>query len=227
MKVDDRRKINVAIDGPAGAGKSTIARLVANALNYIYVDTGAMYRVIALKALQANITEPSDIARLADQLDIELVPHQEEQKVLVDGADVTEAIRASEVSSYVSQVAQIAHVRKRLVTKQQAIAAHKGVVMDGRDIATHVIPDAELKIYLTASVQERARRRYKQMNSPDTTLAELEQAIATRDEMDMQREHSPLVVADDAIVIDGTQMTIEQVVDHILKLCRTKLGGEQ
>lgn len=226
MKGDARRKINVAIDGPAGAGKSTIARLVANELKYIYVDTGAMYRVVALKAMQANTTEPSEIARLADRLNIELIPSPHGQQVIVDGDDVTDAIRAGEVNKYVSEVAQMAQVRKLLVTKQQAMAAHQGVVMDGRDIATHVLPDAQLKLYLTATVEERARRRYEQMESPQMTLAELEEAIAARDTMDMQREHAPLIVAEDAVVIDSTHMSIEQVVDHILQLCRTKLGGE-
>lgn len=227
MKVNGQQKINVAIDGPAGAGKSTIARLLADELEYIYVDTGAMYRVVALKAIQAHVTEPSEITRIAEQLNIELIPTPQGQQVIVDHEDVTDAIRSNEVTKTVSQVAQIASVRKLLVTKQQDIAANKGVVMDGRDIATHVLPDAELKIYLTASVQERARRRYKQLASSDITLAELELEIAARDEMDMQRDYAPLVVADDAIVVDGTHMSIEQVVTHMLQLCRTKMGGEQ
>lgn len=222
---DDRHKINIAIDGPAGAGKSTIARLLANELGYIYVDTGAMYRVVALKVLEENLLAANDeqIARLAEHIQIELIPHEGGQQVLADGIDVTEAIRSDAVNQSVSHIAQIAQVRALLVRKQQKMAAAKGVVMDGRDIATHVLPDAELKIYLTASAEERARRRFKEMGDTELSLAELAEQIAARDQMDMQRKHAPLIVAPDAIVVDCTEMTIEQVVQHILALCRTKL----
>lgn len=224
-----KRKINIAIDGPAGAGKSTISRLLANELNYIYVDTGAMYRSVALKAIMAglSIEQIDAITRLTDRLSIQLRPSQQEQQVIVDDEDVTEAIRSAEVTQLVSHIAQIAEVRQLLVAKQKQMARHKGVVMDGRDIATDVLPDAELKIYLTASVQERARRRFKELSDPNTTLQQIEEAIVQRDALDTQRDISPLTIAEDAIVIDCSDLSISQVVNKLLLLSRTKIDGEQ
>jgi len=222
-------KINVAIDGPAGAGKSTIARLVANSLKYIYVDTGAMYRAVTLKAMQANLKshQHDEIASLAANLEIVMVPRKEGQQILANGVDITEAIRSQDVNQEVSKIARIEKVRKLLVTKQQNIAASKGVVMDGRDIATHVLPNADVKVYLTASVEERALRRFNEMKDHSVTLEQLEKEITLRDETDKQREISPLVVAEGAVVIDCTHMSISEVVDTILNLCRTKLNREQ
>lgn len=224
-----KRKINIAIDGPAGAGKSTISRLLANELNYIYVDTGAMYRSVALKAIMAglSIEQIDAITRLTDRLSIQLRPSQQEQQVIVDDEDVTEAIRSAEVTQLVSHIAQIAEVRQLLVAKQKQMARHKGVVMDGRDIATDVLPDAELKVYLTASVQERARRRFKELSDPNTTLQQIEEAIVQRDALDTQRDISPLTIAEDAIVIDCSDLSISQVVNKLLLLSRTKIDGEQ
>lgn len=224
-----KKKINIAIDGPAGAGKSTISRLLANKLNYTYVDTGAMYRSVAWKVLAVGLStdQQEQITRLTERMNIELLPGDPNQKVFVDGEDVTDAIRSSEVTALVSHIAQIADVRQLLVAKQRQIAQHKGVVMDGRDIATYVLPDAELKIFLTASVAERARRRYKQLNHSQITIEQLEKELALRDEMDSKREISPLSISEDAIVIDCSDLSITQVVEKLLQLCRTKIDGEQ
>ncbi len=223
-----QHKLNIAIDGPAGAGKSTVARLVAEALGFVYVDTGAMYRAVTWKALQANLSpeQAESIVELARNMDIRLIPGKTGQRVYVDGEDVTEAIRTPAVNRLVSHIARIAEVRKLLVKKQQEIAASKGVVMDGRDIGTQVLPDAEVKIFLTASAKERAERRYQEMkdSNPSVTLEQLERDIAERDRLDEQRDISPLQRAHDAVLLDTTNMSIPQVVERILELCRTESG---
>lgn len=225
------RKINVAIDGPAGAGKSTVARLVAEALGFIYVDTGAMYRAVTWKALkQGWKPDPGrvkDIVHMAEQIHIQFVPGERGQRVLVNGDDVTAEIRSSEVTKHVSEFACIPEIRRLLVAKQKQWAARKGVVMDGRDIGTQVIPDAEVKVFLTASVEERARRRLQEMAGRDeVTFEQLKAEIAKRDEMDRNRPVSPLAAAEDAVVIDSTNMTLAEVVDAILHMCRTKMDGD-
>lgn len=220
-------KFNIAIDGPAAAGKSTVARLVAKRLGFVYVDTGAMYRAVTWKALQTGVSpeRPDELARLAAELSIELLPGDETQQVLLNGEDVTGLIRSSAVSQNVSVVAAVPEVRRLLVNKQQEMARAKGVVMDGRDIGTHVMPDAELKIFLTATVGERARRRYLELKAKeDVTLEQLERQIAERDKMDEQREASPLVKAEDAALLDTSGLTAEQVADRILELAKTAAG---
>ncbi|WP_442601127.1 (d)CMP kinase [Paenibacillus sp. KN14-4R] len=224
------RRFNIAIDGPAGAGKSTIARLVANQLGFIYVDTGAMYRAVTWKVLQKGfkIEQTEEIIQTAQGMDISLKPGENGQLVYVDGQDVTSDIRSDAVTKFVSYIASIGEVRKLLVEKQKQMAAEKGIVMDGRDIGTHVLPDAEMKVFLTASVKKRAERRFAELQTarPELTLAELEQDIARRDHIDENREISPLVRAQDAVLLDSTNMTIAHVVDHILDLCRSRvLGG--
>jgi CMP/dCMP kinase len=224
------QKFNIAIDGPAGAGKSTVARMVAGALGFVYVDTGGMYRAVTWKVLQEGLNPEhiEDVIAAAKRMEIELQPRDDGQKVWVDGVDVTKWIRSAEVNRYVSQISSIAEVRHILVSKQKQLAAVKGVVMDGRDIGTQVLPGAELKIFLTASVKERADRRFKEMQDGgdrSVTLEQLEQDIARRDQMDQEREISPLVRAEDAFLIDCTTMTIPEVVDAILGLCRDKVGG--
>lgn len=222
-------KFNIAIDGPAGAGKSTIARLVANALGFVYVDTGAMYRAVTWSILQQGLPleQTADMVALTERLDIRLVPGDHGQLVYVDGQDVTGMIRSAEVTGNVSRIASIAEIRSILTAKQKELARLKGIVMDGRDIGSHVLPDAELKIFLTASVRVRAERRLKEVNGdrPDITLERLEQEIAERDRMDEQREASPLVKAPDAVWLDTTEMTINEVVDRILELCKTRVSG--
>ncbi|GLX69004.1 (d)CMP kinase [Paenibacillus glycanilyticus] len=223
----DSDRINIAIDGPAGAGKSTVARKVAEQLDYIYIDTGAMYRAVTLSAQRAEI-EPRDgdkLAAHARTLDIKLAPGANGQAVFLNGENITDLIRSREVTLAVSHVAANETVRDLLGKLQRQLAVSKGVVMDGRDIGSHVLPNAELKIFLTASVQERALRRYKETaDTQSITLEQLEQEIANRDRLDEQREISPLICAKDAIVLDSTSMSIDEVAATIVKLSRTKLA---
>lgn len=222
-------KFNIAIDGPAGAGKSTIARLVAGNLGFVYVDTGAMYRAVTWKILKEGLRDEqtAQMIALTQKIDIRLSPGENGQTVYVDGQDVTGLIRSAEVTGNVSRVSSIGEIREVLVRKQKKMAAGKGVVMDGRDIGSHVLPDAEVKVFLTASVRIRAERRLKEIadSQPNVTLEQLMQDIAERDRMDEQREVSPLMRAPDAVLIDTTEMTIPEVVDRILELCKSRIGG--
>lgn len=223
-------RINVAIDGPAGAGKSTVARLVARELSYIYVDTGAMYRAITWYMLREGIAaeEHELVGRKVHDMAIELLPEKDVQKVLINGEDMTPHIRSLQVSGQVSQYSKIEGVRSRLSQLQRQMALRKGVVMDGRDIGTTVLPDAEVKIFMTASVEERALRRYKELKDTETvTLQQLEQDIAARDRLDEGREISPLCRAEDAILLDTTHMDILQAVEAIVSHCRTYVNGER
>lgn len=211
-------RINIAIDGPAGAGKSTVARMVARDMQYVYIDTGAMYRTVALMAMEEGIP-PEDEARaseLAGRLDIRLLPGLEGQNVLANGVDVTARIRSHEVNRNVSRFARIEGVRKRMAALQRAMAMEKGVVMDGRDIGTHVLPDAELKVFLTASPRERALRRYRELgDNPGITLEQLEREIEERDRTDRERNIAPLVQAADARLVDSTGRSAEEVAGEI------------
>jgi len=212
------RRIAIAIDGPAGAGKSTVARMVAERFGYVYIDTGAMYRAVALAALRSGVGpgDANELGRLVEGLDIRLEPGRSAQRVLLNGEDVTEEIRSREVTSAVPAYAAVPAVRARLVELQRAMARTGGVVMDGRDIGTHVLPDAELKIFLTASVRERARRRYEESGrAQGITLEMLEAEIAERDRQDASREIAPLVKAEDAIVLDTTNLTAEEAAERV------------
>ncbi|MGX7029940.1 (d)CMP kinase [Vagococcus zengguangii] len=214
------KKISIAIDGPASAGKSTVAKLLAKKLDYVYVDTGAMYRVITYATLKNNI-DPADepaIVALLNTIEIGFQSNGDApQTVLMNGEDVTDVIREDLVTNNVSQVSAHEQVRKNLVARQQEIGRNGGVVMDGRDIGTAVMPDAELKIFLVASVEERAERRYKENIAKGMTVdfETLKQEIADRDHKDMTRDVSPLVQAEDAKLIDTTGMSIQNVVDTI------------
>ncbi|MED4601433.1 (d)CMP kinase [Paenibacillus validus] len=222
-------KFNIAIDGPAGAGKSTIARLVAGNLGFVYVDTGAMYRAVTWKILDEGLgdEQTAEMIALTKRTDIRLTPGENGQTVFVDGRDVTGLIRTAEVTGNVSRVSSIGEIREVLTRKQKEMAAGKGVVMDGRDIGSHVLPNAEVKVFLTASVRIRAERRLREIadTQPDVSLEQLMQDIAERDRMDEQREVSPLKRAPDAVLIDTTEMTIPEVVDRILELCKSRIGG--
>ncbi|EHB64388.1 (d)CMP kinase [Paenibacillus lactis] len=222
-------RINIAIDGPAGAGKSTVARMVASRLQYIYVDTGAMYRAVTWFMLNQGIDAENHekVLQHAQNMVIELKPHETGQMVLLNGEDVTPYIRLHQVSASVSKYARIEGLRTKLVHLQQQMATQKGVVMDGRDIGTTVLPDAELKIFMTASVKERALRRFNELRDESITLEQLEHDIAERDRLDAEREVSPLRCAEDAIVLDTTHMDINQVVEAILSYCETVLDGER
>ena len=216
------KKLVVAIDGPAGAGKSTVAKLAAKELGYTYIDTGAMYRAVAWKTLQqkADVTDALILDVVRD-IDVRLAYANGVTQVFVDGQDITGEIRTPEVSHIVSQVAALGPVREKMVDLQRKMATDGGVLMDGRDIATHVLPDADVKIFLTASIEERAQRRWKEMKEKgyDMSLEELQKDIAARDKADSEREISPLVQADDATLLDTTGLSIDGVVARILAMC--------
>jgi len=217
-------RLRVALDGPAGAGKSTVARQVARALGLTYVDTGAMYRAITWKALQLGIdlTDEAALVTLAHSVQIDLQQGEAGQTVTLNGVDITEAIRSLDVTSHVSAVSAVSGVREAMVELQRDMARRTGVVMDGRDIGTVVLPDADVKIWLTASVEERAERRYQELvaKGQQIDFEQLKQDIKRRDEYDSGREHSPMKQADDALLLDTTGLTIEQVIDRILDICR-------
>lgn len=215
------KKIVVAIDGPAGAGKSTIAKLAAERLGYAYIDTGAMYRSVAWRFLQTG--QPFDeafISQLANTMVIQFRPEARVNRVFVDGQEVTDVIRSAEVTANVSRVAAIGAVREAMVEQQRRMGDAGGVLMDGRDIGTVVFPNAQLKIFLTASVEERAQRRYKELlaKGEQVDLVQLQQDIADRDKQDSERAIAPLRQADDALLLDTSHMNIEQVTEKIMQL---------
>ena len=215
----------IAIDGPAGAGKSTGAKRVANQLGFIYIDTGAMYRSVAWKALQnvGTIEEilPTELGKIANESNLSVSLDKEgNNHFFVDSIEVTEAIRSTEVSRAVAVVAANSKVRSALVKHQQKMGESQSIVMDGRDIGTTVFPKANLKVFLTASVEMRAERRWKEMEAKGEKVdyEELKNEIALRDKMDQEREVSPLIAAEDAIFVDTTSLTIDQVVGKIIEL---------
>ena len=220
------KKIQVAIDGPASAGKSTVAKIVAKKLHFIYCDTGAMYRSVTFAALKHHVKLDDDQAlkELLNTIEIRFVPAEPEQRVFVNDEEVTQAIRTPEITNYVSLVSAQPSVRAELTKRQQEIAEAGGIVMDGRDIGTTVLPNAEVKIFLVASVHERAVRRFKenQTKGIDTPLDVLEKEIEERDYKDSHREISPLTQAKDAVLVDTTSLTIDQVVDQILEIINQK-----
>lgn len=222
------KKLSIAIDGPAAAGKSTVAKIVAEKLSYIYIDTGAMYRSLTYKAI-VNHVNLEDEASLLDTLlstTIDLQPSEKGQLVYLDNKDVTDEIRSAEVTNSVSYVAKHEQVRKEMVRRQQAFAVGGGVVMDGRDIGTHVLPNAEVKVFLLASVEERAVRRHNEnmQKGYPSDLEQLKVEIARRDKIDSEREVAPLKKADDAIEIDTTSLTISDVVEKIMALVLERIG---
>ncbi|MBD3368348.1 MAG: (d)CMP kinase [Candidatus Eisenbacteria bacterium] len=207
----------IAIDGPAASGKSTTARAVAERLGYTYIDSGAMYRAAALAAMRrgVDLDDVEELTRVAESSTIELTPTG---AVLLDGEDVTTAIRTRAVSDAASVVSTVPGVRRALVREQRRLGRHENCVMEGRDIGTVVFPEADLKVFLTAGVRERARRRHAEDPEGGATLEEIEREIAERDRRDESRNDSPLVRARDAVVVDTTSLTIEDQVDRVIEL---------
>ena len=215
---------NVAIDGPAGAGKSTIAKLVAKEKGYIYVDTGAMYRALAIHFLKTGIA-PENTEKVIEacrDADVSIRYEDGAQQVYLNGENVTGMLRTEEVGNMASKTSAVPQVREKLLELQRTLAKENDVIMDGRDIGTNILPDADVKIYLTASVETRAKRRYDELKEKgeDCDLDQIAQDIKERDERDMNRETAPLKKADDAILVDSSHMTIPQVVSEICSHCR-------
>lgn len=221
------KKIAIAIDGPAGAGKSSISKVVANELGYLYIDTGAMYRGVTWAVLDSHVDvkNQKDVESLLPSLDLTLEPTANACKVFVKGKDVTDLIRQQQINENVSTIASYKGVREYLVERQQAMAAVGGVILDGRDIGSVVLPKAELKIYLTASVDARAKRRWLEVQgtSNEQSLEDIKNNVESRDEMDKNRDESPLVCVEDAIVVDSSNMTFDETVEHILHLVQERI----
>ncbi|WP_409288990.1 (d)CMP kinase [Peribacillus sp. SCS-37] len=219
-------KISIAIDGPAAAGKSTVAKIIAEKLSYIYVDTGAMYRALTYKAIKhdVDVNDESGLLDLLMDTEIQLLPGETGQLVYLDGEDVSEVIRTSQVTSSVSAASKHRGVRAEMVSRQQKLGEMGGVVMDGRDIGTFVLPRAEVKVFLIASVDERAERRHNEnvLKGFPSDLESLKEEIALRDKLDSEREVAPLMKADDAVEIDTTSLSIAQVADEIMKLIKER-----
>ena len=222
---------NIAIDGPAGAGKSTIARRVAKELSFIYVDTGAMYRAMALYLLrrEVNKDDTEQIGNICQDAEISIEYQNGEQIVLLNDENVNSYLRTEEVGNMASVSSAVPRVREKLLSLQRKLARDMSVVMDGRDIGTTILPDADVKIYLTASSLTRAKRRYLELQEKGTVcnLDEIQKDIEERDQRDMNREISPLRQAEDAVLVDSSDLTIQQVVDRILQTFRSKTSGEK
>ena len=221
------KKIAIAIDGPAGAGKSSISKVVANELGYLYIDTGAMYRGVTWAVLDSHVDvkNQKDVESLLPSLDLTLEPTANACEVFVKGKDVTDLIRQQQINENVSTIASYKGVREYLVERQQAMAAVGGVILDGRDIGSVVLPKAELKIYLTASADARAKRRWLEVQgtSNEQSLEDIKNNVESRDEMDKNRDESPLVCVEDAIVVDSSNMTFDETVEHILHLVQERI----
>jgi len=225
--VAGERGLIIAIDGPASSGKSTTARLLAERLGYLYIDTGAMYRAATLKVLREGIDphDPEAVSRMIESCEISLESLEGGLLVLLDGEDVSDEIRTPEVTLYASAVSEVPHVREILVDAQRAIGARGGVVLEGRDIGTVVFPHADLKIYLEADLQARAERRFHELlaQGEETTVEKVSSSTQRRDARDSSREHSPLRIADDAVIIDTSNLTIEEQVDEVEALARERI----
>lgn len=217
----------IAIDGPAGAGKSTISKKVASELGYVYIDTGAMYRTVGLKAVRCGIdtTDAQGVASILPGLDIDIRHEGVEQHIYLDGENVSDLIRTPEISMAASNVSAIPLVRVAMVDMQRRLAANHNVVMDGRDIATFVLPDAEVKIFLTASVEARAKRRYNELveKGEQVTFEDVKNEMIQRDNNDSTREVSPLKIAEDATVIDTSNLTLDESVQKVIEHIRSNI----
>lgn len=221
------QNIIVAIDGPAGAGKSTIAKIVAAKLGFSYIDTGAMYRSIAFKALEAGIIDDREaIEQLAGKIDITFKPDGNINRVYADGQEITELIRTPEVSNQASFVSSLGGVRAAMLVKQRELGNRGSAVMDGRDVGTCIFPDAAVKVFLTATSMERARRRYIELvaKGSEIDIYELKKEIDARDKADSERAIAPLKKADDAVEIDSTKLSIGQTADMIIEMAKRKMS---
>ena len=222
---------NIAIDGPAGAGKSTVAQKVAKELSFVYVDTGAMYRAMALYLLRKGVNreEPDEIGEACQNAEISIEYQNGEQIVLLDGENVNAHLRTEEVSAMASVSSAVPRVREKLLDLQRKLARTMSVVMDGRDIGTTILPDADVKIYLTASSLTRARRRYLEYQEKGAAcdLAEIQKTIEERDQRDMTREISPLCQAEDAVLVDSSELTIDETVEKILSVYHSKVSEKE
>ncbi|MGZ3589347.1 MAG: (d)CMP kinase [Thermodesulfobacteriota bacterium] len=223
-----KKGLTIAIDGPSGAGKSTVAKALAKRLSYIYIDTGAMYRSVALKVKEKAISpqDESAVSQLASSLHLTLIPEGGQIRVLCDGQDVTEAIRTPEISRLASHISQQRAVREALVQMQREMAKGGGVILEGRDIGTVVFPDAEVKFYLDADSDERIRRRYEEMvdKGIKVDLKQTEEELVQRDQNDMHRIHSPLKKANDAIYIDSTHRSVDEIVEEMTRISKSAEG---
>ena len=220
-------KIAVAVDGPAGAGKSSISKIVAKKLGYLYIDTGAMYRSVTWAVLHNHIdvNNQKAVEALLPELDLTMEASDDSCKVFIAGQDVTDFIRKPQVNNAVSIVASYKGVRQYLVERQRLMAEAGGVILDGRDIGSVVLPNAELKIYLTASVEARAMRRYLEVKGTvnEQTLEDIKDSVMQRDDMDKNRKESPLIQVEDAVLVDSSEMTFDETVEHILHLVQERI----
>ncbi|MCB6769170.1 (d)CMP kinase [Veillonella atypica] len=220
-------KIAVAVDGPAGAGKSSISKIVAKKLGYLYIDTGAMYRSVTWAVLHNHIdvNNQKAVEALLPELDLTMEASDDSCKVFIAGQDVTDFIRTPQVNNAVSIVASYKGVRQYLVERQRLMAETGGVILDGRDIGSVVLPNAELKIYLTASVEARAMRRYLEVKGTvnEQTLEDIKDSVMQRDDMDKNRKESPLIQVEDAVLVDSSEMTFDETVEHILHLVQERI----
>ena len=220
-------KIAVAVDGPAGAGKSSISKIVAKKLGYLYIDTGAMYRSVTWAVLHNHIdvNNQTAVEALLPELDLTMEASDDSCKVFIAGQDVTDFIRTPQVNNAVSIVASYKGVRQYLVERQRLMAEAGGVILDGRDIGSVVLPNAELKIYLTASVEARAMRRYLEVKGTvnEQTLEDIKESVMQRDDMDKNRKESPLIQVEDAVLVDSSEMTFNETVERILHLVQERI----
>ena len=218
----------ITLDGPGGAGKGTICLLLADKLGWNMLDSGSLYRLTALESLRKNALDDTQLTDIAKNMDIEYVPDGVRLKVLLSGEDVTDAIRDEQVGSKASEIAAIPAVRQALLERQRAFAAMPGLLADGRDMGTVVFPHAQLKIFLTASPEERAKRRYKQLieKGIDANLPELVAELKARDKRDSERSAAPLKAADDAVLLDTTEMSIDEVVNQVMQMASQCFGNK-
>lgn len=222
------KRIAIAVDGPAGAGKSSISKVVAKQLGYTYIDTGAMYRGVTWAVLNkgVDVKDQEAVEALLPDLGLTVLPGETGCRIMVQGKDITDYIRSSEINNNVSIIASYKGVRQYLVERQQWMAKQGGVILDGRDIGSVVLPDAELKIYLTASVKARAYRRYLEVKGTanEEPLEAIEQSVAQRDHLDMTRDESPLVCVPDAVVVDSSDLTFDETVARMIQLVEERLA---